>query len=94
MLQQNKLVGNEQNEAVALISVVVPMDASDSTGSETHVNMSDLSAIKDNTDLSQHVANGQVTLVQAQTADGDEGTPQYITVTGELNNSNINSIEN
>ncbi|XP_011194978.2 DNA-binding protein RFX2 [Zeugodacus cucurbitae] len=79
--QQNKLVGNEQNEAVALISVVVPMDASDSTGSETHVNMSDLSAIKDSADLSQHVANGQVTLVQAQTADGDEGQPQFITVT-------------
>ncbi|XP_012156684.1 DNA-binding protein RFX2 [Ceratitis capitata] len=81
MTQQNNLLGNDQNDAVALISVVVPMDASDSTGSDGHVHMPDLSAIKDDTELSQQVASGQVTLLQTQTGDGDEGTPQFITVT-------------
>ncbi|CAD6994930.1 unnamed protein product [Ceratitis capitata] len=82
---QNNLLGNDQNDAVALISVVVPMDASDSTGSDGHVHMPDLSAIKDDTELSQQVASGQVTLLQTQTGDGDEGTPQFITVTGMSN---------
>ncbi|XP_053945645.1 DNA-binding protein RFX2 [Anastrepha ludens] len=81
MTQQKKLVTHDQNEGVALISVVVPMDASDSTGSEVHGDMSDLSAIKENVDLAQQVANGQVTLVQTQPTDDDDGTPQFITVT-------------
>ncbi|XP_067616464.1 DNA-binding protein RFX2 [Eurosta solidaginis] len=79
--QKNLLQQNNENEAVALIRVVVPMDASDSTGSDMHGNISDLSAIKDNVDLAQQVASGQVTLVQAEPADGDDGTPQYIAVT-------------
>ncbi|XP_017465147.1 PREDICTED: DNA-binding protein RFX2 isoform X1 [Rhagoletis zephyria] len=81
MIEHKKLVAHDQNEAVALISVVVPMDASNSASSEAHGDLPDLSAIKDNVELAQQVANGQVTLVQTQSADDDEGTPQFITVT-------------
>ncbi|XP_037951001.1 uncharacterized protein LOC119681785 [Teleopsis dalmanni] len=80
MTQQIKNTGDP--EGVAIISVVVPMEATDSN-SETSANISDLSAIKDNVNLTQ-VANGQVTLMQAQPSESDDATTQYITVTGEL----------
>ncbi|XP_037949428.1 DNA-binding protein RFX2-like [Teleopsis dalmanni] len=77
MTQQIKNTGDP--EGVAIISVVVPMEATDSN-SETSANISDLSAIKDNVNLTQ-VANGQVTLMQAQPSESDDATTQYITVT-------------
>ena len=77
------IVGDQ--DQVAIISVVMPLDASDSSSDAAGIisgNMTDLSAIKNDVSLAQQVANGQVAVVQAQTADSDEGTPQYITVTG------------
>uniref|UniRef100_A0A1A9W610 Uncharacterized protein n=1 Tax=Glossina brevipalpis TaxID=37001 RepID=A0A1A9W610_9MUSC len=69
-------------EEVAVISVVVPMDAADASSNDTNTcNIATLTAIKDDSDLAQQVANGQVTVLQAPSVDDEEVTPQFITVT-------------
>lgn len=76
---------NQQEQEVAVISVVVPMDVSDTSSNEANANIATLSAINGNADLAQQMANGQLTVLQTQTADGEEAVPQYITVTGKSN---------
>ncbi|KAL9898731.1 regulatory transcription factor Rfx isoform 1-T5 [Glossina fuscipes fuscipes] len=82
VMTQKKLTTSHQQEEVAVISVVVPMDAADASSNDTNAcNIATLTAIKDDSDLVQQVANGQVTVLQAPSVDDEDVTPQFITVT-------------
>ncbi|KAI9584415.1 hypothetical protein GQX74_006310 [Glossina fuscipes] len=84
VMTQKKLTTSHQQEEVAVISVVVPMDAADASSNDTNAcNIATLTAIKDDSDLVQQVANGQVTVLQAPSVDDEDVTPQFITVTGK-----------
>lgn len=62
------------------------MDAADASSNDTNAcNIATLTAIKDDSDLVQQVANGQVTVLQAPSVDDEDVTPQFITVTGKHN---------